>query len=86
MESGRGGETGGIGMKSFIKSGKLASLLLIAALGSFGCQTYQVGQVLPSPNHMRDDVQYFPRGPRFPLANELNAMQTAEYERDAGYR
>jgi hypothetical protein len=29
---------------------------------------------------MRDDVTYFPKGPQFPLVNELNAMQAAEEE------
>ena len=58
---------------------------LLSAAGSVGCQTYQVGQVLPSPHHMRDDVQYFPRGPQFPLANELNAMQSAELETEPAY-
>jgi hypothetical protein len=30
---------------------------------------------------MRDDLQYFPKGPDFPLANELNALQAAEIDR-----
>lgn len=55
----------------------------VAAVSIAGCQTYQVGQVLPSGYHMRDDVQYFPKGPQFPLANELNSMQAAEAERAA---
>ena len=45
-----------------------------------GCQTYEVGQVLPSPYHLMDDPQYFPKGPDFPLANELNSMSDAEEE------
>lgn len=57
------------------------ALFAACTLGNIGCQTYQIGQVLPSPYHMRDDIQYFPKGPRFPLANELNAMQAAEVER-----
>lgn len=55
--------------------------LLAGTLTGVGCQTYEVGQVLPSPYYMRDDVQYFPKGPAFPLANELNAQQAAEAER-----
>lgn len=54
------------------------ALILFATMSSVGCQTYQVGQVLPSPKYMRDDVQYFPKGPQFPLMNELNAMEQAE--------
>ena len=64
----------------------IGAVLLAAALCGVGCQTYQVGQVLPSPYHMRDDIQYFPRGSRFPLANELNAQEAAEWGRGAGYR
>ncbi len=63
------------------RSLELGSMMLVGAmvvLGSTGCQTYQLGQVLPSPNHLRDDIQYFPKGPQFPLANELNAMSEAE--------
>ena len=61
---------------------QLAVIIFAAstALGSVGCQTYQLGQVLPSPYHLRDDIQYFPKGPDFPLANELNAMSDAERE------
>jgi hypothetical protein len=29
---------------------------------------------------LQDDVQYFPKGPDFPLANELNSMSDAEDE------
>jgi hypothetical protein len=32
---------------------------------------------------MRDDLEYFPKGPSFPLANELAAMQVAEAEQAA---
>jgi hypothetical protein len=65
--------------------GTMRSLLTTACLGmalaSVGCQTYQVGQTLPSPGIMRDDLQYFPKGPDFPLSNELNALQAAEIDR-----
>ena len=47
-------------------------------LSSTGCQTYELGQVLPSPAFLRDDIQYFPKGTDFPLSQELNAMQAAE--------
>ncbi|MBY0588694.1 hypothetical protein K2X85_16090 [bacterium] len=65
-------------MKRSLELGSLCLLGLMAVLSSTGCQTYQLGQVLPSPNHLRDDIQYFPKGPQFPLANELNAMSEAE--------
>lgn len=65
-------------MKRSLGLGSLMLFGVLSAVGSTGCQTYQVGQVLPSPNHLRDDIQYFPKGPQFPLSNELNAMSEAE--------
>jgi hypothetical protein len=56
-----------------------ASLALVMA--NVGCQTYQLGQTLPSPGIMRDDLLYPVKGPDFPLANELAAQQAAEVER-----
>lgn len=56
-------------------------LLLAVGLQNVGCQTYQVGQVLPSAAHMRDDLFYARKGPQFPLQHELDAMQQAEAER-----
>ncbi len=67
-------------MKQSIRWSMVTVIVAASAFGTAGCQTYQVGQVLPSPYHMRDDVAYFPKGPQFPLANELNAMQQAEDE------
>jgi hypothetical protein len=58
-----------------------ASVALV--LSSTGCQTYELGQVLPSPGFLRDDIQYFPKGTDFPLSQELNAMQAAEAEKAA---
>jgi hypothetical protein len=68
-------------MKPSVRRYILGAVLAGVSLGNIGCQTYQIGQVLPSPYHIRDDIQYFPKGPDFPLANELNAMQAAEAER-----
>ena len=67
-------------MKSSLRWSILGAVLTATSLCNVGCQTYQMGQVLPSPYHMRDDVQYFPKGPQFPLANELTAQQAAEAE------
>lgn len=66
-----------------IMSGMVFAMVCVATTG---CQTYQLGQVLPTPYFMRDDIQYFPKGPQHPLANELNAMQAAEAEHQAGER
>jgi hypothetical protein len=52
----------------------------VAAMASVGCQTYQLGQALPTPNILRDDLQYFQKGPSFPHHNELNAQIAAERE------
>lgn len=69
-------------MKACVRWCMTGAALTVASLFQVGCQTTQVGQVLPSGYHLRDDVQYFPRGPQFPLSNELNEMQNAEAERE----
>ncbi len=48
--------------------------LLIAGAAS-GCQSTVGGQTLPSPNYLRDDVQYFPAGPEFKLHNQVRAIE-----------
>ena len=53
-------------------------LLLMAALACFGatgCTVDIAGQTLPSPYYLSDDVQYFPAGSEFVLANEAAAMK-----------
>ncbi|QDU62584.1 hypothetical protein Pan216_34510 [Planctomycetes bacterium Pan216] len=68
-------------MKKLIRNTILGLVLATPLVSTVGCQTYQVGQVLPSPFMLWDDVQYFPKGPSFPLLNELNAQRAAENER-----
>ena len=58
----------------------LAGCGLLVALGLTGCQVDVGGQTLPSPYYMQDDVQYFPPGPEFKLAQEAAAMKTARQE------
>ena len=53
--------------------GLLAGCLLMGTL--VGCQTTVGGQTLPSPDYLRDDIQYFPAGPEFLLPNTERAMQ-----------
>lgn len=53
--------------------GLLAGCLLMGSL--VGCQTTVGGQTLPSPDYLRDDIQYFPAGPEFLLPNTERAMQ-----------
>ncbi len=53
--------------------GLLAGCLLMGSLA--GCQTTVGGQTLPSPDYLRDDIQYFPAGPEFLLPNTVRAME-----------
>jgi hypothetical protein len=55
-----------------------AAVLCMAA--SVGCQVNIGGQTLPSPYYQSDDVQYFPAGPEFKLANEAAALEAAQPE------
>lgn len=62
----------------------LGGFVVVAALGITGCQVDIGGQTLPSPNYMKDDVQYFPPGPEFKLQREATEMKRAQEE--AGMR
>ena len=42
---------------------------------------YEWGTVLPTPDLIRSDLEYFPKGTDFPLVEELKAMQAAEAEK-----
>jgi hypothetical protein len=53
---------------------------LLVVVGLTGCQVDVGGQTLPSPNYMKDDVQYFPPGPQMKLQNEAAAQQAARQE------
>jgi hypothetical protein len=63
----------------------LSIVSLLATLSATGCQVDIGGQTLPSPYYMSDDVQYFPPGHEFKLANEAAAMAAdrADTERPA---
>jgi len=39
-----------------------------------GCQTNIAGQTLPSANYLRDDIQYFQKGPEFKLYRQAQAL------------
>lgn len=67
-------------MRAFFSYRKFLPLLVVAAIGvaaATGCQVDVGGQTLPSPYYMTDDVQYFPKGPEFPLAREAAALKEA---------
>jgi hypothetical protein len=55
-------------------------MTLIATLGLTGCQVEAGGQTIPSPYYMTDDVQYFPHGAEFKLAQEAAALKAASQE------
>ncbi|OUT60743.1 MAG: hypothetical protein CBB71_06925 [Rhodopirellula sp. TMED11] len=59
----------------------VAALMAGAILaGSTGCQTVHNGQVLPSPDYLSDDIQYFPSGPEMKLSREAAALAAARAE------
>lgn len=60
--------------------GLLYTLSLLAALCATGCQVEVGGQTLPSPYWLSDDVQYFPPGAEFKLANEAAALKRMQAE------
>ncbi|MEC9094255.1 MAG: hypothetical protein VX438_16210 [Planctomycetota bacterium] len=49
-----------------------------------GCQVTVGGQLMPSPNYLSDDLQYFPPGPEFKLQNEANALEAYRAEQALG--
>jgi hypothetical protein len=52
----------------------LASLAFTLAAG---CQTWIGGMTLPSGDYLRENPDYIPKGPSFPLQRELAAQQAA---------
>jgi len=48
-----------------------------------GCQSTVGGQTLPSAYYLRDDVQFFPTGPKFKLTNELRAHEQYQLDQEA---
>ena len=62
-----------------------ASLLAcgLFSLAATGCQTTTGGQTLPSGYYLRDDVEYFPAGPEFKLANQVRALEQYKLEQGA---
>ncbi len=67
-------------MKSRTLSLVLCGASIVAAVASTGCQMSIAGQTLPSAYYLRDDVQYFAKGPEFKLAREAEALKQARAE------
>ncbi len=53
---------------------------LVSVIASTGCQSNYAGQTLPSAYFLKDDIQYFPKGPSHKLAREAAALQEARAE------
>lgn len=68
-------------MYSRIKSRSLSLLLcgaaIVSAFATTGCQMSIGGQTLPSAYYLKDDIQYFPKGPEFKLSREAAALKQA---------
>jgi hypothetical protein len=47
----------------------------LAAVACTGCQVDVGGQTLPSPYYLKDDIQYFPAGPRMKVSREAAEMK-----------
>ena len=54
--------------------------MVAGALSMTGCQVSVGGQTLPSAYFLRDDIQYFPKGPEFKLSREAAALKEARAE------
>jgi len=59
----------------------IVGVAIISCLGTSGCQVSVGGQLLPSAYYQKDDLQYFPKGPEFPLTEE--ALRLREASADA---
>ena len=52
----------------------------LVAVACTGCQVDVGGQTLPSPYYLKDDIQYFPAGPRMKVSREAAAMKQFKEE------
>ena len=62
------------GKRNWVKLA-LCGVTLFAATALSGCQMSIGGQTLPSAYYLKDDVQYFPKGPEFKLSREAEALR-----------
>jgi len=58
----------------------MGGTILLGAFSSIGCTVHTNGMTLPSPHWTKQNVQYFPTGPQFPLTKEENMMKEAKAE------
>ena len=64
------------GIRSWMKVA-FCGIALSAATALTGCQMSIGDQTLPSAYYLKDDVQYFPKGPEFKLWREAEALKQA---------
>ena len=64
-------------MKSRTLSIVLCGAAILSAVASTGCQMSIGGQTLPSAYFLKDDMQYFVKGPEFKLTKEAAALKEA---------
>lgn len=69
-------------MKSRTLSLLLCGAAILSAVATTGCQMSIAGQTLPSAYYLRDDIQYFPKGPEFKLTREAAALKEARAEEE----
>jgi hypothetical protein len=55
----------------------MGGLFLVSTAFTTGCQVSVGGQTLPSSYYMQDDIQYYPKGPKFKLYREAAAIKAA---------
>jgi len=71
-------------MYSRMKSRSLSMILcgaaIVSAFATTGCQMSVGGQTLPSAYFLKDDLQYFVKGPEFKLTREAAANKKARAE------
>ncbi len=64
-------------LKSRLMGVAILSTAIFGCFATSGCQVSVGGQTLPSAYYMKDDLQYFPKGPEFALTQEADALKAA---------
>lgn len=70
-----------------IRSRRAIFSLLIGSMsliGAVGCQSTVGGQTMPSPDYLKDDVQYHRAGPEYILSQQKQALDEYRVSREAG--
>jgi len=62
----------------------ICGAMLLSCFATTGCQVSVGGQTLPSGYFLKDDIQYFPKGPEFKLSREAAELKKARAEAGLG--